>query len=70
MEAVVTKLYPRDAWVETCPDGVQIHGSYGFITEFELEWDLQDSIANILYLVLLEFNEILSPKSGTMTPEF
>ena len=30
-------------------DAVQIHGGYGFTTEFEVERDLRDSIASTIY---------------------
>jgi len=49
MEAAVCKLYLSEAWVKSCLDAVQIHGGYGYTTEFELERDLRDSVASTLY---------------------
>jgi len=49
MEAALAKLYLSEAWVASCLDAVRIHGGYGFMTEFELERDLRDSIGGVLY---------------------
>lgn len=49
MEAAIAKLYLSEAWVKSCLDAVQIHGGYGYTTEFELERDLRDSVASTLY---------------------
>lgn len=49
MDAAIAKLYLSEAWVKSCLDAVQIHGGYGYTTEFELERDLRDSVASTLY---------------------
>jgi hypothetical protein len=49
MDAAIAKLYLSEAWVQSCLDAVQIHGGYGFATEFGLERDLRDSIASRIY---------------------
>jgi len=49
MEAAIAKLYLSEAWVQSCLDAVQIHGGYGYTTEFELERDLRDSIGSRIY---------------------
>lgn len=49
MEAAIAKLYISESWVKSCLDAVQIHGGYGFTTEYELERDLRDSIGSTLY---------------------
>jgi alkylation response protein AidB-like acyl-CoA dehydrogenase len=49
MEAAMTKLYLSEAWVKSCLDAVQIHGGYGYTTEYELERDLRDSIGSTIY---------------------
>lgn len=49
MDAAIAKLYLSEAWVKSCLDAIQIHGGYGFTTEFELERDLRDSIGGTLY---------------------
>jgi len=49
MDAAIAKLYLSECWVQSCLDAIQIHGGYGYTTEFELERDLRDSVASKLY---------------------
>lgn len=49
MDAAIAKLYMSEAWVQSCLDAVQVHGGYGFTTEYEVERDLRDSIGGRLY---------------------
>jgi alkylation response protein AidB-like acyl-CoA dehydrogenase len=49
MDAAVAKLHLSECWVASCLDAIQIHGGYGYMTEFELERDLRDAIGGRLY---------------------
>lgn len=49
MEAAIAKLFLSEAYVKSCLDAIQIHGGYGYMTEFEIERDLRDSVAGTLY---------------------
>lgn len=49
MDAAIAKLYLSEAWVKSCLDAIQIHGGYGYTTEYELERDLRDSIGGTIY---------------------
>ena len=49
MDAAIAKLHLSESWVQSCLDAIQIHGGYGYMTEFELERDLRDSIAGRIY---------------------
>jgi alkylation response protein AidB-like acyl-CoA dehydrogenase len=49
MDAALAKLYLSESWVLSCLDAVQIHGGYGYTTEYEVERDLRDSIGSTLY---------------------
>ncbi len=49
IDAAIAKLYLSESWVQSCLDAIQIHGGYGYMTEFELERDLRDSIAGRIY---------------------
>jgi alkylation response protein AidB-like acyl-CoA dehydrogenase len=49
MEAAIAKLYLSECFVQSCQDAIRIHGGYGYVTEFELERDLRDSIGGTLY---------------------
>jgi len=48
-DAAIAKLYLSEAWVQSCLDAIQIHGGYGYMTEFEMERDLRDAIGGRLY---------------------
>jgi alkylation response protein AidB-like acyl-CoA dehydrogenase len=47
--ASIAKLFISEAWIQSCLDAVQVHGGYGFTTEYEVERDLRDSIGSTLY---------------------
>ncbi|RMF62897.1 MAG: acyl-CoA dehydrogenase [Calditrichaeota bacterium] len=49
MDAAIAKLYMSESWVKSCLDAIQIHGGYGYTTEFELERDLRDAVGGTLY---------------------
>jgi L-prolyl-PCP dehydrogenase len=49
MEAAMAKLYVSEAYVQSCLDAVQIHGGYGFTTEFQFERQLRDAVGGTLY---------------------
>jgi alkylation response protein AidB-like acyl-CoA dehydrogenase len=49
MDAAIAKLYLSECFVKSCLDAVQIHGGYGYMTEFGIERDLRDSISGTLY---------------------
>jgi L-prolyl-PCP dehydrogenase len=49
LEAAMTKLHISDCWVKCCEDAIQIHGGYGYMTEYEIERELRDAIASKLY---------------------
>jgi alkylation response protein AidB-like acyl-CoA dehydrogenase len=49
MDAAIAKLWLSECWVQSCLDAIQIHGGYGYMTEFELERDLRDSVAGRIY---------------------
>ncbi len=48
-EAAVAKLYVSEAYVKSCLDAVQIFGGYGYMTEFQIERDLRDSVSSTIY---------------------
>ena len=49
MEAAIVKLYLSEACIESSLDAMQIHGGYGYTTEYEVERDLRDSLGSTLY---------------------
>jgi alkylation response protein AidB-like acyl-CoA dehydrogenase len=48
-DAAMAKLYLSEAWVRSCLDAVQVHGGYGYTTEYEVERDLRDAVGSTLY---------------------
>ncbi len=49
MEAAMAKLYISESFVQSSLDAVRTLGGYGYMTEFEVERDLRDSIGGTLY---------------------
>lgn len=49
LDSAMTKLYLSESWVKSCLDAVQLHGGYGYTTEFEIERDLRDSVGSTLF---------------------
>ena len=49
LDAAMAKLYISESWIKSCLDAVQIHGAYGYTTEYEVERDLRDSIGGTFY---------------------
>ncbi len=49
MEAALAKLYLSECFVQSSLDAIRTHGGYGYMTEFEVERDLRDSVGGLLY---------------------
>jgi alkylation response protein AidB-like acyl-CoA dehydrogenase len=49
METSVAKLFISESLKQACLEAVQIRGGYGYMTEYEVERDLRDSIATTVY---------------------
>jgi alkylation response protein AidB-like acyl-CoA dehydrogenase len=49
MEAALAKLFVSEAYVQSCLDTIQVHGGYGFMTEYPFERELRDSVGGTLY---------------------
>ena len=48
-DAAMAKLYVSECFVRSSLDAVQIHGGYGYTTEFQIERDLRDAVGSRLY---------------------
>ncbi len=65
IDAAIAKLYLSEVWVQSCLDAIQIHGGYGYMTEYELERDLRDSVAGRIYSGTSEIQRnIIAAKLG------
>lgn len=49
MEAAIAKLYLSESFVQSSLDAIRTLGSYGYMTEFEVERDLRDAVGGTLY---------------------
>jgi alkylation response protein AidB-like acyl-CoA dehydrogenase len=48
-EASISKLFVSESTVQTCLDAMQIHGGYGYMTEYQIERELRDALAGKIY---------------------
>ncbi len=48
-ESAAAKLFASEALVQSCLDAVQVHGGYGYTTEYTVERDLRDAVGSRLY---------------------
>ncbi len=49
LEVAAAKLAVAEAYVRTSLDAIQLHGGYGYTTEFEFERELRDAIGGRIY---------------------
>jgi hypothetical protein len=49
MESAIAKLFVSESYVSSSLDAIQIHGGYGFMSEFEVDRDLRDAVGGRLY---------------------
>jgi alkylation response protein AidB-like acyl-CoA dehydrogenase len=48
-EVATAKLYISECFVRSSLDAVQLHGGYGYTTEFQIERDLRDAVGSRIY---------------------
>jgi alkylation response protein AidB-like acyl-CoA dehydrogenase len=58
-EAAIAKLHVSEACIQTCLDAIQIHGGYGYMTEFEFERELRDAVGGTLYSGTSEIQKLI-----------
>lgn len=49
MDASIAKIFVSESLVQTALDTVQVHGGYGYMTEYEVERSLRDAVGSTLY---------------------
>jgi alkylation response protein AidB-like acyl-CoA dehydrogenase len=59
LEAALAKLTISENWVRCAEDAIQIHGGYGYMTEYELERELRDALGSKLYSGTSEIQRML-----------
>lgn len=64
-EVAMTKLYLSECFVQSSLEAIQIHGGYGYSTEFEIERELRDAVGGTIYTGTSEIQrEIIAPSMG------
>ncbi len=58
-EASIAKLYVSEACVKSCLEAIQLHGGYGYMTEYELERELRDAVAGTIYSGTSEVHRVI-----------
>jgi alkylation response protein AidB-like acyl-CoA dehydrogenase len=65
MEAALAKLWISESWVACAQDAIQLHGGYGYMTEYEIERELRDATGSKLYSGTSEIQRtIIAPLLG------
>lgn len=49
MEAAIAKLFVSEAHVRAAMDALQLHGGYGYMTEYPIEREVRDALSGTLY---------------------
>ena len=49
MDAAIAKLFVSESLLRTALNSVQIHGGYGYRTEFQVERALRDAVGSTIY---------------------
>jgi hypothetical protein len=59
LEAAMAKLHISESWVQTAEDAIQIHGGYGYMSEYEIERELRDAISSRIYSGTSEIQRLI-----------
>jgi alkylation response protein AidB-like acyl-CoA dehydrogenase len=63
LESALVKLHLSDSFVRSSLDALQVHGGYGYMTEYELERDVRDAIGSKLYSGTSELQYAIAAKN-------
>lgn len=63
LESALVKLHLSESYVRSSLDALQVHGGYGYMTEYELERDVRDAIGSKLYSGTSELQYNVAAKS-------
>lgn len=58
-ECSIAKLYISEACIQSCLDAIQIHGGYGYMTEYQIERELRDAVASKIYSGTSEIQKVI-----------
>lgn len=63
LDSALVKLYLSESYVRSSLDALQVHGGYGYMTEYELEREVRDAIGSRLYSGTSEIQYNLAARS-------
>lgn len=63
LEAALTKLHISESYVASSLDAVQVHGGYGYLTEYGVERELRDAVGARLYSGTSEIQHNLAARA-------
>jgi alkylation response protein AidB-like acyl-CoA dehydrogenase len=63
LESALVKLHLSDSFVRSSMDALQVHGGYGYMTEYELERDVRDALGSKLYSGTTELQYEIAAKN-------
>ena len=66
-EAALAKLYLGEACLQSALDAVQIHGGYGFTTEYQFEREVRDAVGGRIYSGTSEIQSAIVARSLGLT---
>jgi alkylation response protein AidB-like acyl-CoA dehydrogenase len=49
LDSALVKLYLSDSYLRSSLEALQVHGGYGYMTEYELEREVRDAVGSRLY---------------------
>ena len=58
-EAAIAKVFVSEACIKTAEDAIQIHGGYGYMTEYQIERELRDAISGTIYSGTTEVQKMI-----------
>jgi L-prolyl-PCP dehydrogenase len=58
-EASIAKLHVSQSYIQTCMDALQIHGGYGYMTEYQIERELRDALGGTIYSGTSEIQKMI-----------
>ena len=62
-DSAMTKLHISESFVQSSLDALQLHGGYGYMTEYELERDVRDALAARIYSGTSEMQRTIVARS-------
>jgi alkylation response protein AidB-like acyl-CoA dehydrogenase len=49
LDAAIAKVFVSESLVQVAQDAMQIHGGYGYCTEYQIERQVRDALGSTLY---------------------